>query len=272
MQSRSCFQSFDLVINSLVSRVIRAGRHPPRAAPGQACGERPAEGGRGKVSSLGSSCVSAPAPPRPQPRHSGRPSGRQEAARACYSRGRPAPRASAPRALTCGVQVIPETRETKSCWSDAGSLRDLFVSRGGFGGTAESLTAPAIYAVSPGARDPVSYRPHHPILQMSALSLVPQRSCGAEGGAGDGAGQAWCAGTPQAPPLALETHSQPRPALLGSRSQARGPSDPIPSTAARQAVGARRRGAGLSGGASSPWACGSSSFPSVADWRFIVRL
>lgn len=128
------------------------------------------------MSSLGSSCVSAAGRPWPQPRHSGRPSGRQEAARACYSRGRPAPRASAPRALTCGVQVIPETRETKSCWSHTGPLRDVFVSRGGFGGTAESLTASAIYAVSPGARDPVSYRPHHPILRMSALSLVPQRS------------------------------------------------------------------------------------------------
>lgn len=227
------------------------------------------------MSSLGSSCVSAAGRPRPQPRHSGRPSGRQEAARACYSRGRPAPRASAPRALTCGVQVIPETRETKSCWSHTGPLRDLFVSRGGFGGTAESLTASAIYAVSPGARDPVSYRPHHPILRMSALSLVPQRSlkCAVQKvGLEMGLDRLGVRGPSRPPPLALETHSQPRPALLGSRSQARGPSDPVPSTAARQAVGARRRGAGLSGGASSPWACGSSSFPSVADWRFIVRL
>lgn len=36
--------------------------------------------------------------------------------------------------LTCGIQVIPETRETKSCWSDAGSLPSptlsvFFVSR-----------------------------------------------------------------------------------------------------------------------------------------------
>lgn len=228
MQSRSCFQSFDLVINSLVSRVIRAGRHPPR--PGQACGERPAEGGRGEVSSLGSSCVSAAGRPRPQPRHSGRPSGRQEAARACYSRGRPAPRASAPRALTCGVQVIPETRETKSCWSDAGSLRDLFVSRGGFGGTAESLTASAIYAVSPGARDPVSYRPHHPILRMSALSLVPQRSlkCAVQKvGLEMGLDRPGVRG-PRRPPLGARDSQPAPPSLAGVTVPGQGPLRPHP--------------------------------------------
>lgn len=53
-----------------------------------------------------------------------------------------------------------------------------------------------------------------------------------------------CGGT-QGPSLALEAHGEPCPALLGSRFRARGPSDPVPSTAACQAMGACRRGAGV---------------------------
>lgn len=195
------------------------------------------------MSSLGSSCVSAAGRPRPRPRHSGRPSGRQEAARACYSRGRPAPRASAPRALTCGVQVIPETRETKSCWSHTGPLRDLFVSRGGFGGTAESLTASAIYAVSPGARDPVSYRPHHPILRMSALSLVPQRSlkCAVQKvGLEMGLDRPGVRG-PRRPPLGARDSQPAPPSLAGVTVPGQGPLRPRPFHSGTSGCGCAKR-------------------------------
>lgn len=273
MQSRSCFQSFDLVINSLVSRVIRAGRHPPRAGAGLRGAARGGRARRGVLARLelrvGPSPAVAPAPPL-------RPSLRASGGSTCLLQPwAPGPAGVGPSRSHLRRPGDPRNKGDEVLLvahrSSEGSLcitwrvwRDSGISHGvghlrciSWGQGPRQLQAPSPYFTD---ERPVSCAPEE------------FETCGAEGGAGDGAGQAWCAGTLQAPPLALETHSQPRPALLGSRSQARGPSDPVPSTAARQAVGARRRGAGLSGGASSPWACGSSSFPSVADWRFIVRL
>lgn len=227
MQSRSCFQSFDLVINSLVSRVIRAGRHPPRAGAGLRGAARRGRARQGVLARLelrvGRRPAAAPAPPL-------RPSLRASGGGTCLLQPwAPGPVGVGPSRSHLRRPGDPGNKGDEVLLvahrSSEGSLcitwrvwRDSGISHGvghlrciSWGQGPRQLQAPSPYFTD---ERPVSCAPEE--FEM----------CGAEGGAGDGAGQAWCAGTPQGPPWLSRLTASPAQPCWGHGPRPGAPQTP----------------------------------------------